>query len=267
MSPNPDAGEEELPFREGQILKVFGDKDADGFYQGECGGRMGYIPCNMVAEVAVDSPAGRQQLLQRGYLSPDVVLEGSGNGPFVYSTARTPGPPPKPRRSKKAESEGPVQSCPGPSKLIPSADLKAPRPMVAAFDYDPRENSPNMDVEAELPFRAGDVITVFGSMDDDGFYYGELNGQRGLVPSNFLEGPGPEAGSPDKEPGIPQAESQDWVSMTQGPPVPPGWHRAPSPGSPSRTELGEPQGTIEKVWGLLSKGKQLLRKLGSGKKE
>ncbi|XP_040124967.2 peripheral-type benzodiazepine receptor-associated protein 1 isoform X8 [Ictidomys tridecemlineatus] len=267
MSPNPDAGEEELPFREGQILKVFGDKDADGFYQGECGGRMGYIPCNMVAEVAVDSPAGRQQLLQRGYLSPDVVLEGSGNGPFVYSTARTPGPPPKPRRSKKADSEGPVQSCPGPSKLIPSADLKAPRPMVAAFDYDPRENSPNMDVEAELPFRAGDVITVFGSMDDDGFYYGELNGQRGLVPSNFLEGPGPEAGSPDKEPGIPQAESQDWVSMTQGPPVPPGWHRAPSPGSPSRTELGEPQGTIEKVWGLLSKGKQLLRKLGSGKKE
>ncbi|XP_048644275.1 peripheral-type benzodiazepine receptor-associated protein 1 isoform X11 [Marmota marmota marmota] len=267
MSPNPDAGEEELPFREGQILKVFGDKDADGFYQGECGGRMGYIPCNMVAEVAVDSPAGKQQLLQRGYLSPDVVLEGSGNGPFVYSTARTPGPPPKPRRSKKADSEGPVQSCPGPSKLIPSADLKAPRPMVAAFDYDPRENSPNMDVEAELPFRAGDVITVFGSMDDDGFYYGELNGQRGLVPSNFLEGPGPEAGSPDKEPGIPQAESQDWVSMTQGPPVPPGWHRAPSPGSPSRTELGEPQGTIEKVWGLLSKGKQLLRKLGSGKKE
>ncbi|XP_047401655.1 peripheral-type benzodiazepine receptor-associated protein 1 isoform X4 [Sciurus carolinensis] len=267
MSPNPDAGEEELPFREGQILKVFGEKDADGFYQGECGGRTGYIPCNMVAEVAVDSPVGRQQLLQRGYLSPDVVLEGSGNGPFVYSTARTAGPPPKPRRSKKAEAEGPVQPCPGPPKLIPSADLKSPRPMVAAFDYDPRENSPNMDVEAELSFRAGDVITVFGNMDDDGFYYGELNGQRGLVPSNFLEGPGPEAGSPYREPGIPQAESQDWVSMTRGPPVPPGWHRAPSPGSPSRTELGEPQGTIEKVRGLLSRGKQLLRKLGSGKKE
>lgn len=37
---------------------------------------------------------------------------------------------------------------------------------------------------------------------------GELNGQRGLVPSNFLEGPGPEAGSSDREPGTPQAESQ-----------------------------------------------------------
>uniref|UniRef100_A0A2K6BCD1 TSPO associated protein 1 n=1 Tax=Macaca nemestrina TaxID=9545 RepID=A0A2K6BCD1_MACNE len=171
MSPNPDAGEEELPFREGQILKVFGDKDADGFYRGEGGGRTGYIPCNMVAEVAVDSPAGRQQLLQRGYLSPDILLEGSGNGPFVYSTARTTGPPPKPRRSKKAESEGPAQPCPGPPKLVPSAELKAPHSMVAAFDYNPQESSPNMDVEAELPFRAGDVITVFGGMDDDGFYY------------------------------------------------------------------------------------------------
>ncbi|XP_028628154.1 peripheral-type benzodiazepine receptor-associated protein 1 isoform X2 [Grammomys surdaster] len=206
MSPNPDAGEEELPFREGQLLKVFGDKDADGFYRGESGGRTGYIPCNMVAEVAVDSPAGRQQLLQRGFLPPNVLTEGSGNGPSVYSSAHTPGPPPKPRRSKKVELEGPAQLCPGPPKLIHSAAPKTSRPMVAAFDYNPRENSPNMDVEAELPFRAGDVITVFGNMDDDGFYYGELNGQRGLVPSNFLEGPGPEAGG--LESGTSRAESQ-----------------------------------------------------------
>ncbi|XP_070249288.1 peripheral-type benzodiazepine receptor-associated protein 1 isoform X4 [Myotis yumanensis] len=199
MSPNPDAGEEELPFREGQILKVFGDKDADGFYRGEGGGRMGYIPCNMVAEVAVDTPAGRQRLFQQGYWSPHVLVEGS---------ARTTGPPPKPRRSKKAESEGPAQHGAGPPQLVSSASMRAPRSMVAAFDYNPRESSPNMDVEAELPFRAGDIITVFGGMDDDGFYYGELNGQRGLVPSNFLEGPGPEAGSSHREPGTPPAESQ-----------------------------------------------------------
>uniref|UniRef100_A0A8I5MY43 TSPO associated protein 1 n=1 Tax=Papio anubis TaxID=9555 RepID=A0A8I5MY43_PAPAN len=247
MSPNPDAGEEELPFREGQILKVFGDKDADGFYRGEGGGRTGYIPCNMVAEVAVDSPAGRQQLLQRGYLSPDIILEGS---------ARTTGPPPKPRRSKK-----------GPPKLVPSTELKAPHSMVAAFDYNPQESSPNMDVEAELPFRAGDVITVFGGMDDDGFYYGELNGQRGLVPSNFLEGPGPEAGGLDREPRTPQAESQDWGCTTQGPPGSPGGPCAPSPDSAPRIKREEPQGRSEKVWGFFSKGKQLLRRLGSGKKE
>ena len=38
----------------------------------------------------------------------------------------------------------------------------------------------------ELSFRTGDVITVYGDMDDDGFYMAELRGQRGLVPSNFL---------------------------------------------------------------------------------
>nr|XP_031323917.1 peripheral-type benzodiazepine receptor-associated protein 1 isoform X2 [Camelus dromedarius] len=243
MSPNPDAGEEELPFQEGQILKVFGDKDADGFYRGEGGGRMGYIPCNMVAEVAVDSPAGRQQLLQQGYLSPDVLVEGP------------------------AESEGPAQLCAGPPQRVSSAGLEAPRCMVAAFDYNPRESSPNMDVEAELPFRAGDVITVFGGMDDDGFYYGELNGQRGLVPSNFLEGPEPEAGGSDREPGTPQAEGQDCADSTQGPPAPPGWPCAPGPDRFPRIELGVPLGPSKKVWGLLSKGKQLLRKLGSGKKE
>ena len=47
-------------------VQVFGDKDADGFYRGEGGGRTGYIPCNMVSEVTADSPAGTQQLLQRG---------------------------------------------------------------------------------------------------------------------------------------------------------------------------------------------------------
>ena len=37
---------------------------------------------------------------------------------------------------------------------------------------------------------------------------GELNGQRGLVPSNFLEGPGPEAGGSDREPGAAPSEGQ-----------------------------------------------------------
>lgn len=77
------------------------------------------------------------------------------------------------------------------------------RRMVALFDYDPWENSPNMDSEvstikqtknkmnhtsflslsfllykgkmsvlqAELGFRSGDIIYVLGDMDQDGFYY------------------------------------------------------------------------------------------------
>ena len=37
-------------------------------------------------------------------------------------------------------------------------------------------------VQVELNFQTGDIIMVFGEMDDDGFYMAELRGQRGLVP-------------------------------------------------------------------------------------
>lgn len=38
----------------------------------------------------------------------------------------------------------------------------------------------------ELSFKTGDYIHVYGDMDEDGFFMGELDGVRGLVPSNFL---------------------------------------------------------------------------------
>ena len=39
MSPNPDACDEELPFNEGDTIKIWGDKDGDGFFWGELRGR------------------------------------------------------------------------------------------------------------------------------------------------------------------------------------------------------------------------------------
>jgi len=48
------------------------------------------------------------------------------------------------------------------------------RRMIALYDYDPQELSPNVDAEVELQFHTGDVIYVFGEMDDDGFYLAEL---------------------------------------------------------------------------------------------
>uniref|UniRef100_A0A665U8L4 RIMS-binding protein 2 n=1 Tax=Echeneis naucrates TaxID=173247 RepID=A0A665U8L4_ECHNA len=174
MSPNPDAAEEELPFTEGQIIKVYGEKDADGFYQGESGGRMGYVPCNMVSEIQVEDEETRQQLLQQGFLSTAASMEKIGTRTHAQ-LPRRPVPPPKPRRSKKGVSPAAVGN-PNPGA----------RRMVAIFDYDPRESSPNTDIEAELTFSAGDIIHVFGDMDEDGFFYGDLNGHQGLVPSNFL---------------------------------------------------------------------------------
>ncbi|KFQ36292.1 PREDICTED: RIMS-binding protein 2 isoform X1 [Merops nubicus] len=152
MSPNPDAAEEELPFKEGQIIKVYGDKDADGFYRGETCTRIGLIPCNMVSEIQADDEEMMDQLLKQGFLPLNTPVE-------------------KIERNRRSGRQQPVST----------------RRMVALYDYDPRESSPNVDVEAELTFCTGDIITVFGEIDEDGFYYGELNGQKGLVPSNFLE--------------------------------------------------------------------------------
>ncbi|XP_015502204.1 peripheral-type benzodiazepine receptor-associated protein 1 isoform X8 [Parus major] len=282
MSPNPDAAEEELPFKEGQILKVCGDKDADGFYRGECAGREGYIPCNMVSEVPVESSELKQQLLKQGFLPANT--ESPGNGTFSPPPRRQTVPPPKPRRSKKAGLD--KQECksqPGQKHKDIEAELLTPRRMVAAFDYNPKESSPNTDVEAELTFSAGDIITVFGSMDDDGFYYGELNQQRGLVPSNFLEAVpldgdmAKEFHSKDKEASPVSAESQlnpdGSVDQSNSSPSP---LPAPSclvPGKqcPEQASLalltctGAP-GQSKKKRGFFFKGKNLFKKLGSNKK-
>uniref|UniRef100_A0A8C6NSZ8 RIMS-binding protein 2 n=1 Tax=Nothobranchius furzeri TaxID=105023 RepID=A0A8C6NSZ8_NOTFU len=151
MSPNPDAADEELPFKEGQIIKIYGDKDTDGFYRGEVKGRLGLIPCNMVSEIRADDEETMDHLIKQGFLPLSTPVDKIEQN----------------RRSLRRD--------------------QASRRMVALYDYDPRESSPNVDVEAELTFCAGDIIAVFGDIDEDGFYYGELNGHRGLVPSNFLE--------------------------------------------------------------------------------
>ncbi|XP_069726862.1 RIMS-binding protein 2 isoform X11 [Phaenicophaeus curvirostris] len=243
MSPNPDAAEEELPFKEGQIIKVYGDKDADGFYRGETCTRIGLIPCNMVSEIQADDEEMMDQLLKQGFLPLNTPVE-------------------KIERNRRTGRQHSVST----------------RRMVALYDYDPRESSPNVDVEAELTFCTGDIITVFGEIDEDGFYYGELNGQKGLVPSNFLE-----EVPDDVEVYLSDAPSRyvhDTPTRTKAKRVPPEntgtSRRAPSPtvhlhsGSPtSPMGSGSPgrgrDMSSKKKKGLLSKGKKLLKKLGAVK--
>ncbi|XP_022453876.1 RIMS-binding protein 2 isoform X6 [Delphinapterus leucas] len=243
MSPNPDAAEEELPFKEGQIIKVYGDKDADGFYRGETCARLGLIPCNMVSEIQADDEEVMEQLLRQGFLPLNTPVE-------------------KIERNRRSIRQPSV----------------ATRRMVALYDYDPRESSPNIDVEAELTFCTGDIITVFGEIDEDGFYYGELSGQKGLVPSNFLE-----EVPDDVEVYLSDAPShypQDTPTRSKTKRVPPEGsgtaRRVPSPtahlhsGSPtSSMGTGSPgrgrEMSSRKKKGLLSKGKKLLKKLGAVK--
>eukprot|EP00095_Tigriopus_kingsejongensis_P012128 maker-scaffold560_size136926-snap-gene-0.23 protein:Tk12128 transcript:maker-scaffold560_size136926-snap-gene-0.23-mRNA-1 annotation:"rims-binding protein 2-like" len=163
MSPNPESAHEELPFREGQLIKIHGEKDADGFYWGETGNKKGYVPCNMVSEVQVDDEHVAEELFKEQSSAPSPKSNGHNHpaGPVSKST-------------RLDDRWGDIyEATPAKRKL-------------ALYDYDPHELSPNVDSEVELSFRTGELILVYGDMDDDGFFMGEINGKRGLVPSNFL---------------------------------------------------------------------------------
>lgn len=78
----------------------------------------------------------------------------------------------------------------------------------------------------ELSFTTGQIINVYGEMDDDGFYMGEIDGVRGLVPSNFLT-EAPEqysAGQTSQSGGGPMGRGQRGRGIgpgARGPPPPP----------------------------------------------
>lgn len=100
---------------------MFGDKDQDGFYFGELRGVRGYVPHNMVSELDEHGmPLGQQ-------LAPGQQLSGGGGG------GQRPG----------------MQSVRGVSRER-WGDIYANVPvkrMVALYDYDPQELSPNVDAE------------------------------------------------------------------------------------------------------------------------
>ncbi|XP_075541376.1 RIMS binding protein isoform X3 [Dermacentor variabilis] len=221
MSPNPDTADEELPFQEGDLIKIYGGKDQDGFYKGECNGRVGFVPCNMVSEVHLDNET---------------------NEP----------PRSRPTQHRGNDSWGGVMR-------------PQPKRMVALYDYDPAELSPNPDpfrvprAQSELAFSTGDVIYVYGDMDEDGFYFGELRGQQGLVPSNFLtEAPADYAtsdgqrGPPSRHGSLQQQHKASFTNRTSESPTSvmtcgasPPWEAADPEVAAASTRLKESTGAAE----------------------
>ncbi len=215
MSPNQDSCEEELPFKEGDLIKVFGEQDADGFLFGELNGRSGFIPCNMVTELQVDDQEMVKRLLSE---NPNVTSFNQLNTLIQRQmNDRNLNSPNQKRKTNKASTTS-SSTMPNTNQQTTSSKNKSTktsssktsntvnekensfmpinsnknngqncRAMLALYDYDPQSLSPNADADVELPFRTGEIIMVIGEMDEDGFYLGELNGKRGLVPSNFLQ--------------------------------------------------------------------------------
>ncbi|RNA33453.1 peripheral-type benzodiazepine receptor-associated 1-like isoform X1 [Brachionus plicatilis] len=172
MSPNTDSCQEELPFKKGQLIKIYGEQDSDGFFYGESNGRSGFIPCNMVSEVQADEQEVVGRLIDSEEKSKRKTSVGQ-KSPQTKSKV----PSAKQAKSMKQQDQ----------QFVPIGKYSKCKTMVALYDYDPQSLSPNMDADAELAFKTGQIITVYDDMDEDGFFVGELNGKRGLVPSNFLQ--------------------------------------------------------------------------------
>lgn len=196
MSPNPNAAADELAFKEGSIIKVYGSLGEDGFYKGEIDNQMGYVPCNVITEITdpnllnslyeksnqQQANLGPNQIHQRQIMQQANVAnlqqqqQQTQNQVDVLQQQQL--------QLQQQQQQQPQQQQSQPQQ----AQQGGVKRMVALYDYDPQENSPNADTESEIPFKIDDVIYVYGKMDTDGFYMGEVERtkQRGLVPSNFL---------------------------------------------------------------------------------
>ncbi|XP_032327474.1 RIMS-binding protein 3A [Camelus ferus] len=155
MSASPEAAEEELAFQKGQLLKVWGEHD----------GQVGNSPEHLVAEAEV----GTEWTGRRWHL---------------------PGQGPLPSGARIDDFEGltsPLGSFPMPLGSSRRPSPWTPTTMMAALDYDPRNGQAGGSVKGKLSLRVGDVVTVYGPVDDKGFYYGESGGHRGLVPAHLLD--------------------------------------------------------------------------------
>ena len=159
MSPNKDSCQEELPFKEGQLIKIFGEQDSDGFFYGEAAGRSGYIPCNMVSELQVDDPEVVKQLLNDSSNAP--IKQGSNqeslNSKRSSKTNSTTNqsnvnPVGKTGERRKDGKTGIKSQNIKEQSFVPINNQKntVTQVMVALYDYDPQSLSPNADADVSI---------------------------------------------------------------------------------------------------------------------
>jgi len=230
MSPNTEDVEEELAFTEGDLIKIFGECDEDGFYYGELGDKCGFVPSNMVQEVNLGNfgnsfniPPPEEECMVD---TEESISSDRQQGSVTYSQANSvtlvqEKPSHREEGSFLAAQRAGTEDFDTNKELVRESkknsakmdDIVAnlgdisiednnpdyryisernsiyclpPTRMIALYDYDPTVSSPNVDSEVELAFNKGDIILVFGDMDEDGFYAAQSHEERGLVPSNFL---------------------------------------------------------------------------------
>ncbi|NXU78573.1 RIMB1 protein, partial [Oreotrochilus melanogaster] len=136
---------------------------------------------------APDAPVGSPVAATRTEQKQAKKVESQSNSSKSESMQNSPKSCPTPEVDTASEMEEldvdsvsvmPERGSQGPAKL---------QVFLARYSYNPFDG-PNENPEAELPLTAGEYIYIYGDMDEDGFFEGELmDGRRGLVPSNFVE--------------------------------------------------------------------------------
>lgn len=117
--------------------QVYGDKDADGFYWGELRGRRGYVPHNMVTEV--DDGTGQMGQMPQQPGGAGQVMPGQ------VGTQQS-------MRNVSRDRWGDIY-----------ANMPVKR-MIALYDYDPQELSPNVDAEVSIPLNCPVVLVNLSCM-------------------------------------------------------------------------------------------------------
>ncbi|XP_006894671.1 PREDICTED: RIMS-binding protein 3A-like [Elephantulus edwardii] len=161
-SANPQAAEEELAFQKGQLVRVWGPQDANGFYRGEHSGQVGIIPGHLVAQLksGVEWADERWQLPTQVQLCSVACLKDFEEVTGCFPTS---------------------QGSPG------GPQLWTPKIMMAALDYNARDRQAGGWAKDKLVQKAGDQVTVCKPLDDNSFYYVESGGHQGLIPAHLLD--------------------------------------------------------------------------------
>jgi hypothetical protein len=172
---------QELGFAAGSILFAVGEIDEDGFLPAaDVNGGSGLAPANfLVAANAADAAAAQ------------AAFASNANLPVINLDAYPVPTEAEDNLSAPAESPQAVAPATNITAMVDSDHVDEataqPHTMVALYSYDPATSSPNEDYSAELSLTEGQVLLVFGEPDEDGYYMAEINGRRGLIPSNFVE--------------------------------------------------------------------------------
>ena len=177
---------DDLPFKAGNVIRLLACGDADDWWQGEMGGRVGIFPKAYVQK------QGEGAAPPSGDAAPAAAAVASEAAPVAPAAAPDAVPAANPFGDDNAnfggESQAPLASPGAPGAAAAAAGdagaAEAPKLLdahcAALFDFDGAD-------EDELSFKAGQTLIITGELN--GWYLGRVEGSEkiGIFPSNFVQ--------------------------------------------------------------------------------